>query len=1100
MTTAFPPRCASKFRAQSLLAQGGFGSVHAAVQIALDRPVVVKLLHEVARDDAEQVERFRVEARVTAALRHPHIVVVLDHDVDDEVPWIAFERLPGPDVRALAQAGALPVAEAALIAQQVAGALAAAHAQGVLHRDIKPENVLRSSERAYKVTDFGIAKWAGGGVRTADGVILGTPAYISPEQARGEPAGPASDVYALGVMLFEMLCGRPPFVREHPMQLLTDHVQTPPPRAAELNAAVPPPLDALVAAMLDKDPARRATLATVEERLPPFTRPAGEGGSPPAPGAAGRSSGATRPMSRAGSGRAARTTASRAPVPGVAPGGAALGATGVPVRAVAVGAVAVVAAVAVAALALKGPHSPAGPPDPSPAGSLARSAGPPSASAARPFALAVSMIPKITTVPDAEGNQLRKIEEDRDLRGRQLDMQQAYRFAQYRIDRLVDWSGGLEYAKHLLYESEHPAVGHRAGRPLDAAQRCELSLLALEARLVRADRPSEKQWEPERVCARARIAAELSVLEVGAARQSGRAKWLRASIVRRLRDGDARPAAGAGTKGAVDQTAMQDREIELLEQAAGLRPLDDGSFAQPCVHLHLYGDLAYLYLMRDRVECLEAALEMQRVAAAASIAPVAHGAHVVRLSQILLRLGRPAEARDELLKLPVRYLPEHWWHLARVEAFAQNGQLAEMFEALAVGLDHVPVAGSRDWLRERRDAMLVKACARFEKLSEAEVAERVAKAAARPDFDGGARDLIRDWARDRRWHRVVIELARAPLLAVHGRPPTPAELAQLVDEVRWLAADHDLARLAELENAAVPCLGRSPLAWAIRAADGNKIHDSRIVEAIVRAHPELAQLPGEPPAVRPALAVLLAYQSLRAAGAGAGRLAMVEAELGDRLGAVSADHAAFASVRWLRVPLCELTGRVWRSAPSTMAHDLCNELTTMLARDDPAALDALLARVPEHVPARVVLSERRRDQHDWAAAFALLDAAPASVRDDPELARTRGVTEILSGRTLDGVSRLRRVDPQARDWLVQYWLGIGEMDRKDLPAAEACLRRALREDHTQACRSALADCVLRQGRAAEALALAEEAARGEPANPVPRGLADRARAALATPR
>jgi serine/threonine protein kinase len=251
---AFPPRCAQRFRARTLLGEGGFGRVWLAEQAGLGRPVALKILGQRALTDPTEIERFRAEARMTARLAHPSIVVVLDHDVEDGVPWIAYELLEGESLRARLARGPLPGDEVIAIARQLAGALDVVHRAGILHRDLKPDNVLAAGEGRWKLTDFGIAKWTLSGVQTATGVILGTPAYLAPELVGGAEASPASDLYALGVLLHELLRGQPPFDGDSPMLVLQSHVQrTPPP----LPASTPPALARLVERLLAKDPAER---------------------------------------------------------------------------------------------------------------------------------------------------------------------------------------------------------------------------------------------------------------------------------------------------------------------------------------------------------------------------------------------------------------------------------------------------------------------------------------------------------------------------------------------------------------------------------------------------------------------------------------------------------------------------------------------------------------------------------------------------------------------------------------------------------------------------------------------------------------------------
>jgi tRNA A-37 threonylcarbamoyl transferase component Bud32 len=208
MTAPFPPECAARYRPARLLAQGGFASVWLADQLDLERPVVVKLLHPDLLTSADQVERFLTEAKVTAALSHPNIVILIDHGMEAGVPWIVFEYLPRGSLATLLQRGALPWRDALAITAQVASALQEAHAHGILHRDVKPANLLEAEPGIWKVADFGVAKWAAAStVSTQDGLVVGSPAYLSPEQLVGAPATPRSDVYALGLVTFQSIVG-----------------------------------------------------------------------------------------------------------------------------------------------------------------------------------------------------------------------------------------------------------------------------------------------------------------------------------------------------------------------------------------------------------------------------------------------------------------------------------------------------------------------------------------------------------------------------------------------------------------------------------------------------------------------------------------------------------------------------------------------------------------------------------------------------------------------------------------------------------------------------------------------------------------------------
>lgn len=253
-----PAGCASRFVPRRVLASGGFGSVVLAQQVDLDRAVAIKLLHSDISTDPEQVERFCAEARITAALTHPHIVRVLDHGFDDGVPWIAYEFLAGVSLSVLLEAGPLATGEALAAAGQVASALEVAHQSGILHRDVKPANVMEAGPGIYKVTDFGIARWTtGAAVRTKTGVILGTPAYMAPELVQGERASVASDVYALGVMIYELVTGQLPFSGASYLDVLRKHLSEEAPPPSQLRPGLPTAVDLLIRRALAKDPAVR---------------------------------------------------------------------------------------------------------------------------------------------------------------------------------------------------------------------------------------------------------------------------------------------------------------------------------------------------------------------------------------------------------------------------------------------------------------------------------------------------------------------------------------------------------------------------------------------------------------------------------------------------------------------------------------------------------------------------------------------------------------------------------------------------------------------------------------------------------------------------
>ncbi len=225
----------------------------------LDRDVALKVMSVRYAGDKEFVERFKREAQSAAALSHPNIVSIFDRgESDDGTYYIAMEYLPGGTLKnRILQRGALPPRTAAAVALQIAGALRAAHDRDVIHRDIKPHNILITSSGDVKVTDFGIARAASSSAMTRTGHILGTAHYISPEQAMGEPVGPASDLYSLGVVLYEMLTGEMPFDADTPLGIAMKHVNghLVPPQV--LNPAVPEGINAVTVRLLAKNPADR---------------------------------------------------------------------------------------------------------------------------------------------------------------------------------------------------------------------------------------------------------------------------------------------------------------------------------------------------------------------------------------------------------------------------------------------------------------------------------------------------------------------------------------------------------------------------------------------------------------------------------------------------------------------------------------------------------------------------------------------------------------------------------------------------------------------------------------------------------------------------
>ena len=246
-----------RYRVLDRLGSGGMADVYCAEDTQLGRKVAVKLLYRRFAEDSEFVERFRREASSAAGLQHPNIVGVFDRGEWDGTYYIAMEYLKGHTLKQLVREhGAMPPDLAVDITIQVLRAAKFAHKRGVVHRDIKPHNVILDEEGRAKVTDFGIAR-AGASDMTETGSIMGTAQYLSPEQAQGQPVSPRSDLYSIGVMLYELLTGQVPFDAESPVTIALKHVSEAPVPPSQLNPAVPPALEAVVLRALEKDPALR---------------------------------------------------------------------------------------------------------------------------------------------------------------------------------------------------------------------------------------------------------------------------------------------------------------------------------------------------------------------------------------------------------------------------------------------------------------------------------------------------------------------------------------------------------------------------------------------------------------------------------------------------------------------------------------------------------------------------------------------------------------------------------------------------------------------------------------------------------------------------
>lgn len=246
------------------IGQGGMAWVYRGRDLALNRPVAVKVLRPPWADDADLVERFHQEARSAAALSDRHVVQVYDVGADGEYHYIVMELVEGTNLKDyLAAHGPLAVPEALAIAEQVAEALAQAHAHRIVHRDIKPQNILLTAGGGVKVADFGIARAMAGATLVNTGSLFGTAQYVSPEQARGRVSSPPTDLYALGAVLYEMLTGAPPYTGDSALAVALKHIQDPVPDPRERRPDLPAAVAELVMRLMAKDPADRPPGAEV---------------------------------------------------------------------------------------------------------------------------------------------------------------------------------------------------------------------------------------------------------------------------------------------------------------------------------------------------------------------------------------------------------------------------------------------------------------------------------------------------------------------------------------------------------------------------------------------------------------------------------------------------------------------------------------------------------------------------------------------------------------------------------------------------------------------------------------------------------------------
>jgi serine/threonine-protein kinase len=249
---------AGRYLLEEQIARGGMGEVWRARDTVLDRPVAVKLLHDSLAGDAKAAKRFRREALTAAQISHPNMANVFDYIEENGQPGIVMELVPGETLaHRLEKKKKIPIREAVRMTDDVLSALSAAHAAGIVHRDIKPANILLTPAGEVKVTDFGIARSLSDASLTQTGTVMGTAHYSAPEQVRGESASPSSDIYSMGVVLFEMLTGERPYSGDTPIAVAMARLSEDPPHPKEVRPAIPAALDAVVMRALAREPGDR---------------------------------------------------------------------------------------------------------------------------------------------------------------------------------------------------------------------------------------------------------------------------------------------------------------------------------------------------------------------------------------------------------------------------------------------------------------------------------------------------------------------------------------------------------------------------------------------------------------------------------------------------------------------------------------------------------------------------------------------------------------------------------------------------------------------------------------------------------------------------
>jgi eukaryotic-like serine/threonine-protein kinase len=291
----------NRYELERKIGEGGMARVYVGRDMRLNRPVAIKIPHQQHTLDADFLNRFFHEAQAAAILQHPNIVDVYDVGQDGDIHYIVMEYVEGIDLKRLINRDApLPISQALHIAAQAARGLHAAHQAGMVHRDVKPQNIIVAPDGGVTITDFGIAKSARSTAMTETGVVFGTADYLSPEQAQGRSATALSDIYSLGVTLYEMLTGKLPYAGDTALAVAMKHVSETPLPPRQLNRAIPPQVEAIVLRCLAKEPAQRpqsaaelarqlssvdqisqqaTTVNEVAVPRPPVPRPASNGGT-----------------------------------------------------------------------------------------------------------------------------------------------------------------------------------------------------------------------------------------------------------------------------------------------------------------------------------------------------------------------------------------------------------------------------------------------------------------------------------------------------------------------------------------------------------------------------------------------------------------------------------------------------------------------------------------------------------------------------------------------------------------------------------------------------------------------------------------------------